>query len=61
MTEHNLILIYGVLTYFIILSRRVINAELINLFDTFEFTIIDSKYSKALIFSFIGVFSAIAL
>lgn len=36
---------------FIILTRRFINAELINLFETLELTMMDSKYSKALIFS----------
>lgn len=61
MTEHNLILIYGDFIDFIIFTNKFINALLINLLETLEFTIIDSKYKRALIFSFIVVFVAKAL
>ena len=58
-TEHNLILIYGVLIVFIILTNKFMNALLINLLLTLLLTTIDSKYNKALIFSLIAVFWAI--
>ena len=58
MTEHSLIFIIGLLIVFIILKSRFMNAELISLLDTLEFTIIDSKYRRALIFSFIVVLLA---
>lgn len=60
-TEHSLIRIYGVFIVLSILTSKFMNAEFINLFDTLEFTTIDSKYNRALTFSLIEVFWAIEL
>lgn len=43
MTEHSLILIYGVLIVLSIFTNKFINAEFIRRFETFELTTIDSK------------------
>lgn len=58
-TEQTLIFIIGDLIYSSIFFNKAINTLLINEFDTFEFTIIDSKYCKVLIFSLIVVLLAI--
>lgn len=58
-TEQTLILIIGDFIYSSIFFRSAMNILLIKEFDTFEFTIIDSKYCKVLIFSLIVVLLAI--
>jgi hypothetical protein len=58
-TEHTLILIMGDLIYSSIFFKRAMKTLFIRELETFEFTIIDSKYYRVLIFSLMVVLDAI--
>lgn len=57
-TEHTLILIIGDFICSSIFFNKAMNALFIRELETFEFTIIDSKYCNVLIFSLIVVLLA---